>query len=78
MGQGECRCIRKGGDSGSEGPPREFTRREEVKKGVAKQENRKAEGADQIVNELINNWEKECLPYWLCFITLYIEKRLHP
>ena len=36
-----------------------------MKKGVAKQENRKAEGADQIVNELINNWEKECLPYWL-------------
>ena len=40
-------------DSGSGGLQREFTR-EEVKKYVAKLENRKAAGADQIVNEFMN------------------------
>ena len=39
-------------DSGSEGLQREFTR-EEVKKCVAKLKNRKAGGANQIVNELM-------------------------
>ena len=39
-------------DSGSEGLQREFTR-EEVKKCVAKLNNRKAAGADQIVNEFM-------------------------
>ena len=39
-------------DSGSEGLQREFTK-EEIKKCVAKLKNRKAAGADQIVNEFI-------------------------
>ena len=39
-------------DRGSEGLQREFTR-EEVKKCVAKLKNRKAGGANQIVNELM-------------------------
>ena len=39
-------------DSGSEGLQGEFTR-EEVNKCVAKLENRKAAGADQIVNEFM-------------------------
>ena len=49
MGRGERRCTRKGEDSGSEGSQTEFTR-EEVKKCEAKLKNRKAAGADQIVN----------------------------
>ena len=41
-------------DRGSEGLQREFTR-EEVRKCVAKLENKKAAGADQIVNAIINH-----------------------
>ena len=47
MGRGECRCVRKG-RPGSDGLQREFTR-QEANKCVAKLENRKAAGANEIV-----------------------------
>ena len=50
MGRGGRRCIRK--DGGSEGLQREFTRGE-VKKCVAKLDNKKAARVDQIVNEFM-------------------------
>ena len=51
MGGGECRGSKRE-DSGSIGLQREFTR-DEVKECVAKLKNRKAAGADGIVNEFL-------------------------
>ena len=38
---------------------------------VAKLENRKAAGADQIANEFMKYGEKECLPWWSSCIAGY-------
>ena len=61
MGRRACRCTRKRRRCFGRVTQKEFTR-EKVKKCVAKLTNRKAEGADQIVNEVISTREKERLP----------------
>ena len=64
-------------DSGTEGLQREFAR-EEVKKCVAKLKNRKAAGADPIVNELMKYVGEQMLTMMVMLYNWkYMEKRVH-
>ena len=56
-------------EHGSDGLQR--VTREDVNKCVAKLKNRKAAGANKIVNAFMNTGEKACLPLWLCCIIGY-------